>query len=149
MFCCVLLWMVQRSFWSHTQSDLSDYPTNITHAIQNNFTGTRWEYHSAPTGARNSSLGHPNMAEASLGKNFPKVIPSLLHVFNGWYLQSLVIWCVSLSRLQKFWGKRRHLARRYMIFHRGIPESQLVDARNSNAWINRDARNSGKMPESE
>ena len=39
--------------------------------------------HSAPTGARNSSLGHPNMAEASLGKNFPKVIPSLLHVFSG------------------------------------------------------------------
>ena len=39
--------------------------------------------HSAPTGARNSSLGHPNMAETSLGKNFPKVISSLLHVFNG------------------------------------------------------------------
>ena len=39
--------------------------------------------HSAPTGARNSSLGHPNMAEASLGKNFPKMIPSLLRVFNG------------------------------------------------------------------
>ena len=38
--------------------------------------------HGEPTGARNSSLGHPNMAEASLGKNFPKVIPSLLHVFN-------------------------------------------------------------------
>ena len=47
--------------------------------------------HSAPTGARNSSLGHPNMAEASLGKNFPNVIPSLLHVFSGWYLQGLVI----------------------------------------------------------
>ena len=59
-------------------------------------------YHSAPTGARNSSLGHPNMAEASLGKNFPKVIPSLLHIFSGWYLQGLVIWCVSLSRPQNF-----------------------------------------------
>ena len=63
--------------------------------------------HGAPTGTRNSSLGHPNMAEASLGKNFPKVIPSLLHVFNGWYLQSLVIWCVSLSRLQNVCGKQR------------------------------------------
>ena len=68
--------------------------------------------HSAPTGARNSSLGHPNMAEASLGKNFPKMIPSLLRVFNGWYLQGLVIWCVSLSRPQIFWWKRRHIARR-------------------------------------
>ena len=38
-------------------------------------------HHSVPTGARNSSLGHPNMAEASPGKNFPKVIPSLLHVW--------------------------------------------------------------------
>ena len=68
-------------------------------------------YHSAPTGARNSSLGHPNMAEASLGKNFPKVIPSLLHIFSGWYLQGLVIWCVSLSRPQNFLCKRRHIAR--------------------------------------
>ena len=72
----------------------------------------RRHLHSAPTGARNSSLGHPNMAEASLGKNFPKVIPSFLHVFNGWYLQGLVIWCVSLSRPQNYWGKQRHLARR-------------------------------------
>ena len=68
--------------------------------------------HGAPTGARNSSLGYPNMAEAALGKNFPKAIPSLLHVFNGWYLQGLDIWCVSLSRPQNFWGKQRHLARR-------------------------------------
>ena len=68
--------------------------------------------HSAPTGARNSSLGHPNMAEASLGKNFPKMIPSLLRVFNGSYLQGLVIWCVSLSRPQNFLCKRRHIARR-------------------------------------
>ena len=67
--------------------------------------------HGAPTGARNSSLGHPNMAQASLGKNFPKVIPSLLHVFNGWYLQRLVIWCVSLSRPQNIWCKRRHITR--------------------------------------
>ena len=58
-----------------------------------------------------SSLGHPNMAEASLGKNFPKVIPSLLHIFSGWYLQGLVIWCVSLSRPQNFLCKRRHIAR--------------------------------------
>ena len=36
-----------------------------------------------------------------------------------------------------------------VIFRRGMPESQLVDARNSDAWINQDARNSGKMPESE
>ena len=70
------------------------------------------QYHSAPTGARNSSLGHPNMAEASLGKNFPKMIPSLLRVFNGSYLQGLVIWCVSLSRPQNFLCKRRHIARR-------------------------------------
>ena len=69
-------------------------------------------YHSAPTGARNSSLGHPNMPEALLGKNFPKIIPSLLRVFNGWYLQGLVIWCVSLSRPQNFRWKRRHIARR-------------------------------------
>ena len=68
--------------------------------------------HGAPTGARNSSLGHPNMAQASLGKNFPKVIPSLLHVFNGWYLQRLVIWCVSLSRPHNIWCKRRHITRR-------------------------------------
>ena len=67
--------------------------------------------HSAPTGARNSSLGHPNMAEASLGKKFPKVIPSLLHIFSGWYLQGLVIWCVSLSRPQIFLCKRRHISR--------------------------------------
>ena len=67
--------------------------------------------HSAPTGARNSSLGHPNMAEASLGKNFPNVIPSLLHIFSGWYLQGLVIWCVSLSRPQNVLCKRRHIAR--------------------------------------
>ena len=65
-----------------------------------------------PTGARNSSLGHPNMAQASLNKNFPKVIPSLLHVFSGWYLQRLVIWCVSLSRPQNIWCKRRHITRR-------------------------------------
>ena len=91
--------------------------------------------HSAPTGARNSSLGHPNMAEASLGKNFPKVIPSLLHVFNAWYLQSLVIWCVSLSRPQIFLGKRRHLARRgddissrdARISTRGCPKLQRLD----------------------
>ena len=70
------------------------------------------QYHSAPTGARNSSLGHPNMAEASLGKNVPKMISSLLRVFSGWYLQGLVIWCVSLSRPQNFWWKRRHIARR-------------------------------------
>ena len=68
--------------------------------------------HSAPTGARNSSLGHPNMAEASLGKNFPKMILSLLRVFNGSYLQGLVIWCLSLSRPQNFLCKRRHIARR-------------------------------------
>ena len=67
---------------------------------------------SAATGARNSSLGHPNMAEALLGKNFPKVIPSLLHIFNGWYLQHLVIWCVSLSRPQNIWCKRPHITRR-------------------------------------
>ena len=59
--------------------------------------------HSAPTGAWNSSLGHPNMAEASLGKNFPKMISSLLCVLSGWYLQGLVIWCISLSRPQIFW----------------------------------------------
>ena len=101
----------------------------------------QWKYqnsaplaHSAPTGARNSSLGHPNMAEASLGKNFPKVIPSLLHVFNGWYLPSLVIWRVSLSRPQIFWGKRRHLARRgdissrdARISTRGCPKLQRLD----------------------
>ena len=69
-------------------------------------------YHSASTGARNSSLGHPNMAEASLGKNFPKMISLLLRVFCGWYLQGLFIWCVSLSRPQNFWWKRRHIARR-------------------------------------
>ena len=49
------------------------------------FPETHSKIHSAPTGARNSSLGHPNMAEASLGKNSPNVILSLLHVFNGWY----------------------------------------------------------------
>ena len=36
-----------------------------------------------------------------------------------------------------------------IIFHWGMPESQLVDARISHAWINQGARNSGKMPESE
>ena len=91
--------------------------------------------HSAPTGARNSSLGHPNMAEASLGKNFPKMIPSLLRVFNGWYLQGLVIWCVSLSRPQNFWWKRRHIARRGCdISSRDARIStfvQLLDALNS------------------
>ena len=51
-------------------------------------------------------------AEASLGKNFPKVIPSLLHVFSGWCLQGLVIWCVSLSKPQNIWCKHRHIARR-------------------------------------
>ena len=71
-----------------------------------------WQTHSAPTGARNSSLRHPNMAEASLGKNFPKVISPLLHVFSGWYLQRLVSWCVSLSRPQNIWCKRRLIARR-------------------------------------
>ena len=73
---------------------------------------THLQEHSAPTGARNSSLGHPNMTEASLGKNIPKVIPSLLHVFSGWYLQGLVKWCVSLSRPQNVWSKLRHIARR-------------------------------------
>ena len=74
------------------------------HLFDKRFDSARYEYHGAPTGARNSSLGHPNMAEASLGKNFPKVLPSLLHVFNGWYLRGLVIWCVSLSRPQNVWG---------------------------------------------
>ena len=35
-----------------------------------------------------------------------------------------------------------------VIFHQGMPESQLLDARISHAWINQDARDSGKMPES-
>ena len=68
--------------------------------------------HSAPTSARNSSLGHPSMAEASLGKNFPKVILLLLHDFSGWYLQGLVKWCVYLSRPRNVWCKLRHVARR-------------------------------------
>ena len=56
-------------------------------------------------------LGHPNLVKASLAKNFPKMIPSLLHVFSGWYLQGLVIWCASLFRPQNIWCKRRHSAR--------------------------------------
>ena len=84
------------------------YSENLTQTNQYNES----PMHSAPTGARNSSLGHPNMAEASLGKNFPKVISSLLLVFSGWYLQRLVSWCVSLSRPQNIWCKRRQIARR-------------------------------------
>ena len=111
--------------------------------------------HSVPTGARNSSLGHPNMAEASLGKNFPKVIPSLLNVFNWWYLQSLVIWCVSLSRPQNFWGKRRHLARRggdissmdARISTCGCPKLQRLEKPGC-PKLRKDARIWIKMPES-
>ena len=75
------------------------------------------------------------MAEASLGKNFPKVIPSLVHVFSGRYLQGLVIWCVSLSRPHNCLCKRRHIARRGGdILSRDARIStfvQLLDAQNS------------------
>ena len=111
--------------------------------------------HGAPTGARNSSLGHPNVVEASLGKNFPKAIPSLLHVFNGWYLQGLVIWCVSLSRPQNFWGKQRLLARRgcdissrdARISTRGCPKLRRLD-KSGCPRLRKDARIWIKMPES-
>ena len=111
--------------------------------------------HGAPTGARNSSLGHPNMSEASLGKNLPKVIPSLLHVFNGWYLQGLVIWCVSLSRPQNFWGKQRHLAwrgcdissRDARISTRGCPKLRRLDKPGC-PKLRKDARICIKMPKS-
>ena len=71
-----------------------------------------YPYHSAPTGARNSSLGHPNMAAASHGKHIYKAISSLLHVSNGWYLQDLIILCVSLSGPQNLLCKRRNMAKR-------------------------------------
>ena len=111
--------------------------------------------HGAPTGARNSSLGHPNMAEALLGKNFPKVIPSLLHVFNEWYLQGLVIWCISLSRPQNFLGKQWHLARRgcdissrdARISTRGCPKLRRLDKPGC-PKLRKDARIWIKMPES-
>ena len=112
-------------------------------------------FHGAPTGARNSSLGHPNMAEASLGKNFPNVIPSLLHVFNGWYLQGWVIWCVSLSSPQNFWCDRRHIARRGgdissrddRISTRGCPNLPRLDKPGC-PRLRKDARIWVKMPES-
>ena len=62
------------------------------------------------------------MAESSLGKNFPKMIPSLLRVFNGWYLQGLVIWCVSLSRPQNLLVKTTaHRQTRRWYFIEGCP----------------------------
>ena len=55
--------------------------------------------HDALTGARNSSLGHRNMAEASHDKDFPTVIPSVSDVFKGQYLQGSVIWYVQATEL--------------------------------------------------
>ena len=104
--------------------------------------------HGAPTGAPNSSLGYPNMAAAALGKNFPKAIPSLLHVFNGWYLQGLDIWCYLCPGPRIFGVNNGTSPDEGVIFHRRMPESKLVDARNSDAWKNEDARDSGKMTES-
>ena len=114
-----------------------------------------WHCHSAPTGARNSSLAHPNMAEVSLGQSFPNVIPSLLHVFNWWCLQGLVIWCVSLSRPQNLGCKRRHIARRggYIssrdarISTRGWPNLPHLN-KTGCPRLRKDARIWVKMPES-
>ena len=95
------------------------------------------------------------MAEASLGKNFPKMIPSLIHVFNGSYLQVLVIRCVSLSRPQNLGWKRRHIARRgghislrdARISTHGCPNLSRFN-KSGCPKLRKDARIWVKMPES-
>ena len=111
--------------------------------------------HGAPTGVWNSSLGHPNMAEATVSKNFPTVIPPLLHIFSGWFLQGLLIWCVSLSRPQNCWCKRWHITRRggdvsskdAQISTRGCPNLQHLDKPGC-PRLRKDARIWIKMAES-
>ena len=112
-------------------------------------------HHSTPTGARNSSLGHPNMAAASHGKHIHTAISSLLHVSNGWYLQGLIILCVSLSGPQNLLCKRWNMAKRggnisardARISTRGCPKLPHLKKPGC-PKLKIDARNSAKMPES-
>ena len=141
-----------------TQSRWRSSAFGISHAHYPRFLRLHLSFlhkHGAPTGTRNSNLGHPNLAEAPLGKNFSVW---LRRCYTSSMSDTCRVWSFDeylCPGHRLFWCKRRHIARLggdiwsrdARISTRGCPNLPRLEKPGCSK-LRKDARTWVKMPES-